>query len=75
MKSTASCSGVFTSLPLLTGVGQAHHGEILRDAAALADCGKLRRLLNAERFSADEIAAAHDLVASGAFGRVVVDFL
>jgi NADPH:quinone reductase len=56
-------------------VGQAHHGEILRDAAALADCGKLRPLLNAQHFSADEIAAAHDLVASGAFGRGVVDFL
>jgi NADPH:quinone reductase-like Zn-dependent oxidoreductase len=70
----ATYSGVFTLLPLLTGVGQAHHGEILRDAAALADCGKLRPLLNAQRFSADDIGAAHELVASGALGKVVVDF-
>jgi NADPH2:quinone reductase len=29
----ASCSGVFTLMPLLTRLGQAHHGAILRKAA------------------------------------------
>jgi NADPH:quinone reductase-like Zn-dependent oxidoreductase len=71
----ASYSGVFTLLPLLTGVGQRRHGEILRDAAALADSCKLRPLLNPQRFSANEIAAAHELVASGAFGKVVVEMV
>jgi NADPH2:quinone reductase len=34
-------SGVFTLLPLLSGEGRAHHGEILRSAAALIKAGTL----------------------------------
>jgi NADPH:quinone reductase len=59
---------------LLTGVGQAHHGEILREVAALADSGKLKPLLNELQFSPAEIAEAHALVESGAVGKVVVEF-
>ena len=70
----ATYSGVFTLMPLLTGSGQAHHGEILRQAAALADDGKLRPLMNKERFGAGDIGAAHALVEAGALGKVVVDF-
>ena len=40
----ATYSGVFTLMPLLTGWGQAHHGEILGEAAALVDAGKLKPL-------------------------------
>ena len=72
----ATYSGVFTLLPLLTGQSQAHHGEILREAAALADAGKLKPLLNSQQFSissSEEIAAAHALVSSGALGKVVVN--
>jgi NADPH2:quinone reductase len=69
----ATYSGVFTLMPLLTGLGQAHHGVILREAAALADGGKLRPLLNKQRFSSADIEAAHALVESGALGKVVVD--
>lgn len=69
----ATYSGVFTLMPLLTGLGQAHHGVILREAAALADGGKLRPLLNKQRFSWADIEAAHALVESGALGKVVVD--
>jgi NADPH:quinone reductase len=69
----ATYSGVFTLLPLLTGLGQAHHGIILREAAALVDSGKLRPLLNKQRFSSTDIDAAHALVESGALGKVVVD--
>lgn len=60
-------------MPLLTGFGQAHHGEILREAAVLVDSGKLKPLLNKQLFSAAEIDAAHALVESGALGKVVVD--
>jgi NADPH:quinone reductase-like Zn-dependent oxidoreductase len=70
----ATYSGVFTLMPLLTGLGQAHHGEILRQAAMLADDGKLRPLLSEQSFSIAEIDEAHALVASGAFGKVVIDF-
>jgi NADPH2:quinone reductase len=71
----ATYSGVFTLLPLLTGLGQAHHGVILREAAMLVDGGKLRPLLNQRRFSSAEIDAAHALVQSGALGKVVVELL
>ena len=66
----ASYSGVFTLLPLLTGEGRAHHGEILRRAAELADEGKLRPLLNKREFSSNEIAAAHAEVERGSLGRL-----
>lgn len=71
---SATYSGVFTLFPLLSGIGRARHGEILREAAALADPGRLKPLLNDQRFSAATIAAAHALVESGAVGKVVVEF-
>jgi NADPH:quinone reductase-like Zn-dependent oxidoreductase len=71
----ASYSGVFSLIPLLTGKDQARHGQILREAAALADAGKLRPLLNSQRFTPTDIAAAHALVESGAAGKVVVEFV
>lgn len=70
----ATYSGVFTLMPLLTGTGQEHHGDILRQAAALADSGSLRPLLSEQRFAPDQIEAAHALVEAGALGKVVVEF-
>jgi NADPH:quinone reductase-like Zn-dependent oxidoreductase len=70
----ATYSGVFTLMPLLTGFGRTHHGEILRDAVALADQGKLRPILNDQRFTPSEIATAHALVEAGALGKVVIEF-
>jgi NADPH:quinone reductase len=69
----ATYSGVFTLLPLITGESRAHHGKILAQAAALAEAGKLRPLLNERRFSSPDIDAAHALVESGALGKVVVE--
>ena len=69
----ATYSGVFTLLPLITGEGRAHHGEILAQAAALAEAGKLKPLLNERRFSTQDIGAAHALVESGVLGKVVVE--
>ena len=66
-------SGVFTLLPLITGEGRAHHGVILARAAELARAGKLRPLLNEQRFPIANIEAAHSLVASGAVGKVVAE--
>jgi NADPH2:quinone reductase len=37
----ASYSGVFTLLPMLTGEGRAHHGDILREATKLIEVGKI----------------------------------
>jgi NADPH:quinone reductase-like Zn-dependent oxidoreductase len=70
----ATYSGVFTLLPLITGEGRAHHGEILAAAAKLADEGKLKPLLSGEHFDASTISQAHAQVASGSLGKVVVEF-
>ena len=70
----ATYSGVFTLLPMLTGRGREHHGEIMREAAALADAGELRPLLDPRRFTLATAADAHAAVESGtARSRIVVD--
>lgn len=70
----ASYSGVFTLLPLLTGQGRERHGEILAEAAALAEAGRLQPRLDERRFGLADIEAAHALVAQGhARGKVVVE--
>ncbi len=50
--------GVFTLAPLLTGVGRAHFGDILRKAAQLAAAGKLRPRLDPRTFTLDTLADA-----------------
>jgi NADPH:quinone reductase-like Zn-dependent oxidoreductase len=70
----ATYSGVFTLLPLITGEGRQHHGEILAAAARMTEEGKLKPLLAAERFNASTIGQAHTLVASGSLGKVVIEF-
>lgn len=69
----ATYSGVFTLMPLLSGNGREHHGEIMAEASMLVDGGKLRPVLSAQRFVLAEGNAALDLVESGrAGGKVVV---
>lgn len=69
----ATYSGVFTLAPLLTGLGRAHHGEILAQAAALAAAGKLRPRVDPRVFTLETVAEAHAAVAAGgAAGKVVV---
>ncbi|WP_234538257.1 zinc-dependent alcohol dehydrogenase family protein [Streptomyces shenzhenensis] len=70
----ATYSGVFTLLPLLTGRGREHHGEIMREAATLADAGALKPLLDPRHFTLADVTDAHAAVESGtARGKVVVD--
>lgn len=68
----ASYSGVFTLLPLLTGEGRSHHGEILAMATELAESGKLVPLLNCDRFTTMDIDAAHEAVTRGSLGKIAV---
>lgn len=70
---SATYSGVFTLTPLLTGMGQNHHGEILKAAAELVDSGKLKPLVSEKTFSLAEIGDAFSRVESGSTGKVVVD--
>jgi NADPH:quinone reductase len=70
----ATYSGVFTLLPMLSGMNRRHHGNILRKATALAEAGKLKPLLNAERFTFQTALEAHQAVESGkSLGKVVVE--
>jgi NADPH:quinone reductase len=69
----ATYSGVFTLLPLLTGLHRAHHGEILRNATQLAEQNQLKPLMAERHFGADQIGDAYDAVAKGAKGKVVLE--
>jgi NADPH2:quinone reductase len=69
-------SGVFTLLPLLTGEGQARHGEILAQARALIEAGKLTPRLDPHRFTLDTVGDAYQATKDGsARGKLVVDVL
>ncbi|MFF3786841.1 zinc-binding dehydrogenase [Streptomyces sp. NPDC001933] len=70
----ATSSGVSTLLPTLTGRGHEHHGEILREVAALADSGSLKPVLDPRHFTLETVIDAHTAVETGTTsGRVVVD--
>ncbi len=70
----ASYSGVFTLLPLLSGEGRDHHGEILREVARLVEAGKLVPRLDARRFTLADVADAHALIENRqAQGKLVVE--
>jgi NADPH:quinone reductase len=70
----ASYSGIFTLLPLLSGDGRAHHGEIMREATRLVEAGQVIPLVDERRFDLVAIEEAHAWVAGGdAVGKVVVD--
>src|ERR1700761_1111870 len=60
----ATYSGVFTLMPLLTGYGRSHHGEILSEIADLVDDGKLTPMLNERRFTGADLADAYAMVAA-----------
>lgn len=64
---------VFMLIPMLFGVGRAHHGEILSKLAQIVDEGKIRPLLDSKTFSMADIASAHQYAESGqAIGKVVL---
>ena len=70
----ATYSGVFTLLPMLSGKGRAHHGDILRAATKLAEAGNLTPLLSPERFTLQTALQAHIAVESGnTVGKVVIE--
>lgn len=70
----ASYSGVFTLLPLLTGEGREHHGEILREATKLVDAGKIRPRIDPRRFTLQTVEEAYRAIeAGGTSGKIVVE--
>lgn len=67
-------SGVFVLLPMLSGEGRAHHGDILREAARLAEDGKLKPIVDDQRFGLADAQAAHEALSAGKIiGKAVID--
>lgn len=70
----ASYSGVFTLMPLLTGVGRARHGAILAEAATLVEADELIPILNQRRFSLGLACDAYRALKTATNpGKAVVD--
>jgi NADPH2:quinone reductase len=70
----ASYSGVFTLLPMLTGEGRAHHGEIMREATRLVEAGQVLPRVDPRNFTLSSVADAYRAIeASDAAGKIVVD--
>jgi len=64
---------IFMLIPLLTHQDLKHQGEILKNAAQLADEGKLIPLIDPLHFSIGDVAKAHEYLESGkAKGKVVL---
>jgi NADPH2:quinone reductase len=70
----ATYSGVFTLMPLLSGKGRRHHGEILEAVAALADGGELSPIVDPRRFTLATVDDAYRALNAGdGRGKIVVD--
>jgi NADPH:quinone reductase-like Zn-dependent oxidoreductase len=70
----ASYSGVFTLLPMLTGEGRAHHGEIMREATRLCEGGTIAPRVDPRRFTLETVGDAYRaLRMRDTEGKLVVD--
>ena len=70
----ATYSGVFTLLPMLSGEGRPHHGEILREMAKLVDADRMKPTLDPHRYNLDSVMDAYRAIEQRrAVGKVVID--
>jgi NADPH2:quinone reductase len=70
----ATYSGIFTLLPLLSGVGRAHHGDILAQATWLVEAGELVPLIDPRRFSLASVESAYAALRDReAQGKIIID--
>jgi NADPH:quinone reductase-like Zn-dependent oxidoreductase len=70
----ATYSGVFTLLPLLTGEGRGHHGEILAQATRLVEAGALVPLIDPRRFSLASVESAYNALRDrDTQGKIIID--
>ncbi len=64
-------SVTFMLLPLITGLGRARHGEILRELTRLVEAGKVCPLLDESKFEMEDVGAAHAKLEGGsAVGKI-----
>jgi len=70
----ATYSGVFTLLPLITGKHRLHHGEIMSEATAIIEAGKLKPIIDPTSYTFDNIEEAYKAVEEGkAKGKVIIN--
>ncbi|WP_106602214.1 zinc-dependent alcohol dehydrogenase family protein [Chitinophaga ginsengisoli] len=70
----ATYSGIFTLLPMLTGMGREHHAAILREATRMAEAGQILPLLDPRHFHLQTAEQAHTLIVNrSATGKIVVE--
>lgn len=68
-----SLHAVLMLIPLMTGIGRDHYGQILFEIKKLVEAGKVKPLIHKEIFSWKQVAKAHRLVESGEQkGKVVL---
>lgn len=71
---SATYSGVFTLIPLLTGEGREHHGDIMREATKLVEAGKVSPRVDPRKFTLATASDAHELLENRkANGKLVVE--
>lgn len=69
-----SFHAIMMLVPLLYGTGREAHGRILAEVANLVDQGKLKPLIDSERFSLEDVGKAHAKLESGqVLGKLVID--
>lgn len=65
---------VFMLIPMLHNYKREQHANILRELANIVEAGKLRPILDENRYSLAEVGKAHARLTSGAgMGKVVID--
>lgn len=70
----ATISGVFVLLPMLSGRGRKHHGEILEKLTKLVENNKIRPLVDPRSFTLETAINAQDVVEDkSALIKVVID--
>jgi len=72
----ASYSGVFTLLPLLSGEGRERHGQILAEAAEMAEAGQLAPNIDPRVFDFATVGEAYDAITQRtAQGKLVISIV
>jgi NADPH:quinone reductase len=70
----ATYSGIFTLLPLPTGEGRAHRGEVFSEATRLAEPGQVSSSLDARRSTLNMLGEASPAITEGtARGKLAID--
>ncbi len=68
-----SLHSVLMLIPLITGVGRNHYGQILFEIKKLVESGNIKPLIHKEIFNWKQVSLAHKLVeARGQVGKVVL---